>query len=210
MIFFCIGIFYLLYSGIVDIIISKRLLIMKQNELPLPGDNVIIDYNCLLKSINNNSKIVENIKDRKIWNYLVKLTSQPKLLDGKYEFLYRNYVNFEEKYAICKRLKTIHFLIFHMDEIGKIEINNNNVIMTDNFIMFGCIKITIKWFGELNHNKNEIKWNKTVLIHQFGMKENPKISEQLRQVPWRITHKLNNIFVFNTNPQKYISYKKIT
>ena len=76
--------------------------------------------------------------------------------------------------------------------------------------MFGFIKITIKWFGELNNNKNEINWKKTKLIHQFGMKENPKISEQLRQVPWKITHKLNNIFVFNTNPQKYISYKKIT
>jgi hypothetical protein len=54
-----------------------------------------------------------------------------------------------------------------------------------------------------------IEWKNTKLFHQFGIKENPKISEKLRQVPWKITHKLNNIFVFNTQPQKYISYIKI-
>ena len=114
MIIFYIGVFYLLYSGVIDIIISNKIRIMRQNEIPLPIDNIMVDYNYLLKSINNSSKIVENIKDRKIWNYLINLTSQPKLLNGKYEFVYRNYLNFEEKYAICKRLKTIHYLIFQL------------------------------------------------------------------------------------------------
>lgn len=209
MMIFYIGVVYLLYSGVIDIIVSNKLRIMKQNEINIHIDKIIVDYNYLLKSINNSSKIVENIKDRKIWNYLINLKSQPKLLDGKYEFLYRNYINFEEKYAICKRLKTIHYLMFHMEEIGIIEINNNNVVMTDKFVIFGFIKITIKWFGELNYNKNVIEWKKTILFHKFGMKENPKISEKLRQTPWKITHKLNDIFVFNIQPQKYISYKKI-
>jgi hypothetical protein len=200
---------YVLYSGFIDILVSNRIKDMQLNSNTQSSNDLNIRNFDFISTINPYSKIVEKINDRKIWNSLFSKQTFPELLSGKYKFLYRNTANFEEKLAICKRAKTIHSILFKMKDVGHIEVNKDKVIMTEEFICIGFLNFAIKWYGNLNYNKKIINWKRSTLFHPFGKKENPEFCEKLRKVPWKITHNLNNIYIFESCNYKRFAYQKI-
>lgn len=207
------SILYFLYSGVVDVFVSIKINQMQLDYNKADYNNVNnitnIDNFDFLSTIHPDSKIVEKLEDRKMWNNLLNKKTYPELLSGKYQFVYRNQPNFEEKISICKRTKTIHSFFLKKKELCSMDVYKDKVIMTDTFIFAGFIKLMIKWYGNLNYNKKVIHWKKTFLFHPFGIKENPKMCEKLIKVPWKITHKLNDIYVFETSFHKKIAYLKI-
>ena len=91
------------YSLCVDFFVGTKLNRMKKLDrfvMEEPSYN----FSAFLNSVSKNS-IVERIEDRKEWNKLCNTQEiEPKFKPGAYTFVYRNYVNFEEKWTMASSL----------------------------------------------------------------------------------------------------------
>ena len=192
---------YISYSTIIDIWADKKIKRMQlyENELPFTCKNLTSYY--YLSTINNRSHLVEDIHDRVNWNQLFQNRSDHKLKDGIYHYLHRSYATFEEKYILCSKYWSLHTFIFRIASVSTINIKENKVIISDKFIFFGVYPVTIQWGGQLVSNKQIIKWSQSRIQHYLG-----KTTKHFKKI-WVLRHKLDNIYIFETEPDKYIAIK---
>lgn len=196
---------YISYTIFIDIWSSRKIAKFQSNNR-ICMKNVSSNY--LLSTINSKSHIVEDIEDRMIWNDLFTTHTYTPISLGSYKYLHRNYANFEEKFAICKRFYTLHSLLMYIPLPGRLVICNDNVILSDKFVFFGILPITIQWIGSANNDF--IVWNNAIVKYPFGItRQLLSISEQIKKAPWRCINKFDDIYVFETGKQRRISYARI-
>jgi len=200
---------WLMYSATIDVWSSYKMhIIKKEQPFCVQYENKTLDTHELLHTINLRSGIVEDTHARNKWRtFFLDGSDIDKPLDGNYVYLHRNYVTFEEKFALCKGLYSIHSFLFRIKENGKINIEKDGtVLLKETFLFFGIVPIIIEWYGILNQYK--IDWYNTKMMYPFGIIDKPSMSEKLRRNPWIILKKQNNIIVFSSGINKYIAYKK--
>ena len=182
------------YTIGVDYYSQKKLNKMKKIEV---NDNYIknINYADYIKKIPK-SKVVENIDHRIIWNNLCNKNNFKNIKSGNYSFVYRNYVNFEEKWAIASRRSFLHYFLFHIKKPTSLMLyENNSAILQDIFYIFN-MKFTVNWNGY--YNNNTIFWKNSVINSKYINVIKPKIVEQQRNDVWNITN--NGMFlIINKN-----------
>lgn len=206
---FIITTLYFIYSGIIDIWISNKIEEYKKINNICIKNNVSSDK--LLSTINKKSHIVENINDRKLWNSIFNKKSTVKMIPGTYQYLHRNYPNFEEKYAICRRYYTLHSFFLYIKAPGLLKIYDDGfTILIDRFCFFSLIHIIIQWFGDLENDK--IIWKQTKIIFPWGIKK----FNLNKMKEWNFIYQIDNITVFkiqnndNNNDNKFIAYSLIS
>ena len=202
---------YLIYSLIIDSRVNN--LIQKFNYSLTTETLENFDLNDNLYMIDSNSKIIENIEDRKIWNKFLNTENNIEELNpGNYYFLHRNYYNYEEKFAICAKYFSIHKYLVNQLGVGKINIlsNKEEIILVEHFILFNSISLDIKWKGIIKNN--QIVWKSTMLQILNKTFINPQITQDISKYNWNITNINKNYLIFKRDIEgdnkRLIYYKK--
>lgn len=191
------------YSVGIDLLYGHKLNMMKRLDANIISGNDLnnFKYTDSISSYTDtisSSGIVENIEDRNEWNKLCNQKSSwngaPCIIPGEYSFVYRNYVNFEEKWAMASSLSPLHNFIFTTKQPTQLKVfNNNSVQLLDQFRMFR-MKIDVIWYGK--YDKNTIYWESSELRTRFFNRKNPSVSEKQRQYPWNLSSH-DTFFIFS-------------
>lgn len=198
---------YLLYSGFISLWSSWKIDNLIYNNIE---SNIEISNLNYKKTLNKYSNIVEDKFYYSAWKKFTNKKSSDIFIPGIYEYLFRNQLNFEEKFAISNSRKAITMFLFRMDKKGSFIINNEGkTIMIEKFIIFNFFPIIIKWFGTLSENQKSINWNDSKLYHLFGVINKPKISEKMRKNSWNLEFRNQNLFVIESNKNKKFVYEYI-
>jgi hypothetical protein len=159
----------------------------KLNQLRNYNETAILPlkFNEYVNSIPK-SGVVEDKTYRSKWNYLVNNEKSYTYINpGNYSFCYRNYVNFEEKWAMTSRFSPIHRLLFKFARPTELFLmKNNTAILKDEFKILG-LSLRVKWDGY--YINNTIHWISTEINSRFYNRKNPSISEKQRAKPWTMT-----------------------
>lgn len=206
---FIITFIYFIYSGLIDLWISNKIKEYKKINNICIKNNIKSDK--LLSTIDKKSNIVEDINDRKLWNSIFNKKSFVKLIPGTYQYLHRNYPNFEEKYAICRKYYTLHSFFLYIKTPGLLKIYDDGfTILIDRFCFLSSIPIIIQWFGDLENDI--IIWKQIKIILPYGLWNIKKINFK-KTKKWNSIYQLDNITVFkiqdNENDNKFIAYSRI-
>ena len=175
------------YSIGIDVLAGHKLNKMKKLDVNIASGNQF-RYSKYIDTISR-SGIVENIENRNEWNKLCNKENSwngaPGIIPGEYSFVYRNYVNFEEKWAMASSLSPLHNFIFTTKKPTQLKVlNNNSVQLLDQFRMFR-MSIDVIWYGK--YDNNNIYWESSELRSRFFYRKNPSVSEKQRQYSWSLT-----------------------
>ena len=192
------------YSLMVDFWASIQVNNMKllENIDTLNNEPVNNEFNLQKNKymISSLSNIVEDLDYRNQWNIFMNETRNNNLLyDGNYTFLHRNYVNNEEKLAMCNGRNTIHKLFIKLPENGKVNIKNNIVELNELFVFFSFYPLKIKWIG--NIVDKQVIWNYTEFRTPNNIVENPEKAKELSKYPWNITACSNEYVIFTRDKE---------
>ena len=137
-----------------------------------------------LNSVSKNN-IVERIEDRKEWNKLCNMQEfEPKFNPGTYTYVYRNYVNFEEKWAMASSRSPLHRFLWGTTQPTQLIIHSNStVILKDEFRIVG-IPFNATWYG--THTSDTIYWSSSDIKSKFIDFAKPVATERQRSHPWRL------------------------
>ena len=181
------------YTIGVDLITGTKC--AKMQQLPtLEKGETTYKRDELLSSVKPTTGVVEDLDDRKEWNRLCNCKPEnpahmhmPCLHPGDYTFVYRNYVDFEEQYAMASQRSPLHRLVFDRRNLTKMSVTcNGQVSMVETFRIFG-VKTVVEWRGHLVNDT--IHWYmSTITIAGRYIKKTPKVSELKRDKPWRLIH----------------------
>lgn len=205
----------MVYNVFVDVQASYKVKLMNliDNNGTSNSNDECLNSKYLIGSIDKYSGIVEKSDDRMLWNNLFNMSNDKNLIldNGIYQFAHRNYANYEEKYALCKKSYSIHKFLFRLDGFSKIRIYENDIVsITDNFVLFSIFPIRIQWFGVLNSEKNKITWKQTKISHRFGTIINSKNLRSVINSSWTVANIFDNIVIFRLYGNKKIAFYKIT
>lgn len=174
---------FISYSLCVDFFIETKLNRMKKLDRSVM-EKSSYNYSTFLSSVSKNS-IVERIEDRKEWNKLCNTQGiEPKFNPGTYTFVYRNYVNFEEKWAMVSARSPLHSLLWETKSPTQMIIHSNNtVVLKDEFRIVG-IPLHATWYGV--HTSDTIYWNSSDIKTKIIDFKKPEATERQRTHPWHL------------------------
>ena len=197
------GIWYLLYSACIDLWQAHKVESFQNISNSLCYSSVTSDD--LLSTIHESSKIVEDVDDRRKWNSVFEERSDVYLTSGKYSFLHRSYADFEEKYAMCRRYYSLHSFLVYITKPSQLKVyEDRHVTLTDTFCFCSMIPVSIQCTG-LIHNQFII-WKDAKIYFPWSTRKSEHLSKTIQQIPWQITHQIDDIYMFKTGYNKYIAY----
>lgn len=147
--------------------------------------------------------------------------SDPLLEPGHtYDWLYRSYVNREEKYAIAASLGNWkNFLLTHT-ESTKLFVDGDGIKITlvDKFRLAMIIPVVVNWHGSLIYSNVEnrddpsatITWTKTMAKIGPKTQESPAIAEKLSAEPWDVVKCEDGMICFQRGDIGYLVFDKMS
>lgn len=184
------------YSLLIDLWASTHVNNMKTKKITRIDTSFDLIENKYM--ISNLSNIIENLDYRYQWDLFMKTyKNNNSVYSGTYKFLHRNYVNNEEKLAICNGRNTIHKLFVKLPENGVIIIHNNTIELNELFIFFSFYPVKIKWLGNIINN--EVFWNYTEFSTPNNIVKNPEKAQELSKYSWNITASTSDYIIFTKN-----------
>lgn len=205
---------YALYSTAVDIYARWVVRRMKTRADDARGGGAVPTANELRETVSGTSGLVERPSDRAAWNrWLSSAAAAVSGEDGgggggastlprpgEYRFAYRDYVNYEERWAICKALKSVHWFLFRQTGKGTMRIEGlggKDVTMKERFRLLTVIPTEVTWHGTIrdisspyeSKPRNCVVWDRTEMrigFPFFRTVDSPPLAEKLRRQPWKI------------------------
>lgn len=137
-----------------------------------------------------------------------------------YEWLYRSYVNFEEKHAIAASLGNWkNFLLTHTESTKLIvDDDGSKITLVDKFRLAMIIPVVVNWHGSLSYgseNTDEyppatITWTKTMAKIGPKTQESPAIAEKLSAEPWEVMKCEDGMICFQRGEIGYLVFDKMS
>ena len=114
-----------------------------------------------------------------------------------YKYVYRNYVDFEEKWLMVSKISPLHNICLYRPYPTNMTVmKNNQIIMSDLFYLFG-IKLLIKWYGNYNKSESTIDWTSSSIILGLNNFTNPTISQNKLNQSWKLNFN-NTFYIFES------------
>eukprot|EP00636_Phaeomonas_parva_P011947 CAMPEP_0118851916 /NCGR_PEP_ID=MMETSP1163-20130328/1159_1 /TAXON_ID=124430 /ORGANISM="Phaeomonas parva, Strain CCMP2877" /LENGTH=375 /DNA_ID=CAMNT_0006784309 /DNA_START=158 /DNA_END=1285 /DNA_ORIENTATION=+ len=111
----------------------------------------------------------------------------PRPAAGRYDFVFRDYVNHEERHMLNAERFTLDRLVVGPTD-GYVTCDRGNWSIVENIKLFGVLPVKIEWLGVAEGAT--ISWRSTRMRQGWRFlgktTENPAASEALRRAPWHV------------------------